>query len=1191
MINDRFKIIKLIGEGRSKVFLCEDIEFPGKEFAIKCLPVNADEHEKQTFRDEYFILRKLDHPNIIKAYEIGIVVKSDDEDGVEVGSKFITLENFEAVELLDFEHIKNEESLKEIVKQLCTVLYYLHQSNFIYYDLKPENILIKGDADALQIKLIDLGMARFIPGSSDTSVRGSAQYIAPELLKKEAHDHRVDFYSLGIILYRIIYNRFPFDATEEIDIYKAQIGDEFDFPLTEEYSGQLINVVKKLLVKNPEERYSNSLQILNDLNIELAPEDYSNFIPAKIFSDREDAVSILTKYLSDKSSSELFDVKGFDGAGKSTVITRIFESNHNSILIENTQAKSGFDLIKYIVKKIIYSNRVYPLLSENEKKVIASFLNKGRKDFLGEIQSVFSSVTEKCDFILLIDDFNSFDNFTVEVLSELIPIFQVNGIKVIIVESSDLEYKSQKINNLRDVNIGSFTSNQLSNFVDLAFYSLFPKEQLKDLILNYADLLPGNIMDFIRDVILLNIIRFTPEGVLISEDSNELSILQGSLGAVYDLRLSKLSEQELYVAKVISAFDGSINLSVLEKLLQLERHQLFAIISRLQYHNIIQKFGSNTAPVITSDGLKKHIYSLIDNKAEFHSELANKITEEFPAFNRGELARQFELAGNYKSAYDVLTEELNSAEELSAFSYMRGILEHLLTMPLDEINKNYVKFRLVKTLSKLSDYNTALKIINEINSDILPKSELLELYILKGNALIGAGNIEEGKELLKTLIPKVNDEFKKNKLLVEIAYAKFDLNKFDEAAELCAELIEKENVSDEDKGRAYNLLGMCSYFKDNDLTKALEKITISLKYYKSVNLINKMASAEANLGVINNILGNYQKAEEHWEKAIKLNSSVGNLNQEGLLIINYGVYYFEKANFERAKNNYERALRIFSSLGNNTNIGITLSNMGEVFITTCEYQKAYDALTEAKEIFEKQKNIEELVPVLLLLGQYYMIFGMKDSLEELFNFFNSLLTGPEIKNIYENDLRFLGLMLSLTRNDNIKIDEINEIREYYREKDDIKNYTIITIIYLNYLLSSGLQNIVIEEIQKQENIEAFGKNNIIKAHREYLLGLTAKETGDDSLLPAIEYFENAYNLLKDESIVELTWKVLYELAVIYTERGKYREAKNMSIYARELINLIAEKIESPRFKRSYLQARERSTILEKLDQLQKVVKV
>ena len=163
MINKRYIINKKIGEGRSKVFNVIDTEFPEREVAAKFLPVTATSEEKEKFRQEYFTLQKLDHPNIIKAFEISSVVFKDEEDEFEIEklSPFITMEYFPAHNILDYYGLTEEKNLLLIIKQICSVLYYLHQTNYIYYDLKAENILVSETNGNPVIKIIDLGLARY----------------------------------------------------------------------------------------------------------------------------------------------------------------------------------------------------------------------------------------------------------------------------------------------------------------------------------------------------------------------------------------------------------------------------------------------------------------------------------------------------------------------------------------------------------------------------------------------------------------------------------------------------------------------------------------------------------------------------------------------------------------------------------------------------------------------------------------------------------------------------------------------------------------------------------------------------------------------------------------------------------------------------------------------------------------------
>ena len=82
MINGRYSIISKLGKGRSQVFLCRDNDFPETDIAIKILPKNAGNEEVRIFRNEFFVLRKLNHPNIVRATDFGTITKVDEEEGI-----------------------------------------------------------------------------------------------------------------------------------------------------------------------------------------------------------------------------------------------------------------------------------------------------------------------------------------------------------------------------------------------------------------------------------------------------------------------------------------------------------------------------------------------------------------------------------------------------------------------------------------------------------------------------------------------------------------------------------------------------------------------------------------------------------------------------------------------------------------------------------------------------------------------------------------------------------------------------------------------------------------------------------------------------------------------------------------------------------------------------------------------------
>ena len=711
MINRRFNIKKKLGEGRSKVFLCTDNENPEKDYAIKILPVEADENEVKVFRNEFFTLQKLNHPNIIASHEEGVIVENDENEEIKTGSRFIIFDYFPGVDLLSYEKLIDEENLKIALIQICSVLYYLHQSNYIYYDLKPDNILVNESNGELNIKMIDMGFAHHTGSGDELLARGTTEYIAPEILKDEQHNHKVDLYSLGVMLYRIVYKKFPFISESVVEIYKEQIESEFEFPESY-YSSELISAIKKLLIKNPIDRYDNVLQLLDDLNIDVTLETVKNFTPASVFSDRVEIISQINNSLENGNSQEAIIISGVEGAGKTSIIYEIYSTHEKFVFIGDTGRRKGIGFIQYFLKKIVYSEFVYPLLEQNVFKQIDLVLADHPENLISNLKSIITRISLASKFTVIIDNFNFLDEFTLDILKELLPILQVNRIRIILAERADYESSTSKIiNKALEINLSPFIETDLTEYLDDALATFFPKDELKELIVKYADLLPGSIINFIRDLILLNVIKFTPEGpeIVTGEKTNQL--LESSHEEIFRLRLSLLSEDEMEIARFISTFNISPELKVISVLKHLSVDEVNRIIKILEKKNILEVSNITDAFNFTSESLKKYVYSSIENRNDYHKEIAKSISEKFPAFNRQELARHFELSNDFIASYNILSEEIKEAERLFAYSYEKNILNHLLELPLEEKYHTGLSYKLSSTLYKLDDPKSSLEII------------------------------------------------------------------------------------------------------------------------------------------------------------------------------------------------------------------------------------------------------------------------------------------------------------------------------------------------------------------------------------------------------------------------------------------------------------------------------------------------
>jgi serine/threonine protein kinase/tetratricopeptide (TPR) repeat protein len=1064
MINDRFKIEQKLGEGRSSVYLCNDVEFPDTQYAIKILNPQAGSNEIQKFREEYFTLIKLDHLNIIKAREFGSVVKYDGEYEIPVGAPYIKMEYFQSLELMQSSLIKNEKQLREIIKQLCTVLFYLHQSNYIYYDLKPENILISEVDNYPFIKLIDLGLAEKYSAQSEYAVKGTAQYIAPELLKKEEYNHSVDLYSLGMLLYKIVYDKFPFESASEIKIYKAQIEKEFDYSDSYDYSSDLIKTIKKLLCKNPSERFSNSLQVLKALNISIDSSVTKDFVPAKIFSNRNDVLQILNTYLSDASSSEVFTIKGFDGAGKSSLAARMFETIENSIFVNDFSGKSGLELVKFILRKVFYSQNVYPGLSDNQKKSISDKLLRETEGLMDNVPAIVSYLNRTNKLVIIIDDFNLFDELAIEIFDKLIQMLQVQKVKVILFESSERDYATGKLGNVRSIVIGSFTDLQVTEFIENSYAEFIPRKQLFDLIISHADLMPGNIVSFVRDLIMLDLIRFTGEGVIFSDDNETLSVLKKAHFAVYDLRLNNLNEKEVEAACILSALDVPIDIITLSQLLRTSPDETSKIVERLQINNVVQPYRYEGNLNLTSDGFKKHIYSIIDKKTIFHLELANKCLQLGPGFSMMELARQFELAEKYDQCHEVLASELENGEKHSAFSYINSLLNYLLKMPLDEKIITKLKFKLAETQYKISDYKSSLSTISSMNKNSFDESDRNKLLLIESSSLINNGEIEAGKNLISTSLNDIAEKDTKQKLLVELAYAEFEQQNYNSVLHQCEIILKEEDLSSELKGRCFNLLGMNEIYQNNDMNAALSEFNHALENYTIANLPRRAAGTEVNIGNIFNILGNFRKAEERWMHAAEINRSIGNLEQEGKLLLNFGIFYFDRKEFEKAIESNKNAITIFQTLGANVNEGLALINLAEVYLETCEYQRSFESIQQAVKIFESKNKNEELAEALLIYGKLYFRVGCLTELNEIIKKFTAILNENKLVQKHQTNLAYLKLLLTISKNEEVTIEDFKQLRSSYKDLEDRNNYLEVYFLLVEKLIGRGEYTDALKEL-------------------------------------------------------------------------------------------------------------------------------
>lgn len=168
---------------------------------------NVDESFMAALNSEIKILQMLDHPNIVKLYEVyqdpkNIYMITEYLEGGELFDMILKSRNF------------NENIAAKIMKQVLSAVAYCHSKKIVHRDLKPENLLLASN-DSFEIKVIDFGLSRtFSPDKSMYSKMGTPFYIAPEVLKKK-YNEKCDIWSCGVILYILLSGNPPFNGKND----------------------------------------------------------------------------------------------------------------------------------------------------------------------------------------------------------------------------------------------------------------------------------------------------------------------------------------------------------------------------------------------------------------------------------------------------------------------------------------------------------------------------------------------------------------------------------------------------------------------------------------------------------------------------------------------------------------------------------------------------------------------------------------------------------------------------------------------------------------------------------------------------------------------------------------------------------------------------------------------------------------
>ena len=675
-------------------------------------------------------------------------------------------------------------------------------------------------------------------------------------------------------------------------------------------------------------------------------------------------------------NSELIEITGGSGAGKTYLFKKLCQEFNEQGIEYVKYYPSVFDINQFRnIFKILFN------LSDQEyEKTLQGAIKQetsGKYDFFYLLSEKMRKEKRFQDLVLLIDNGELLENYTLEFIQYFIQYASNRHIKIVVFSARELfpfstkeKLEFFKINDILGVLTELFNQKEgdLHSQAEILF-----------------NLTQGNV--FIIEHILND---FYKEGKF--KEFNLTSYLDKpiNINAIYSEKLNRLSKQQTEVLKTIFLLDRYASEETLKEFfsqpgIKIEQKRLKNIIQELQQEITIEDTES-CCRIMKLDSFKEYFFKLErEDKKKFY-----QLFHDYSDSHGDNSATSIGVYQIKQYLFDkearlpeekILSTVADYLESIHDYENLMQILQLLEKVIKSDKKKVALQLRTGKINKKLTRYEMAGQNFREALQITSTLSTPMEEIIYElADSLFKMNSYAYALEVIKKYYRSLKDKFWLCKIILLQAEINIELSNDKEAKKHTDRIYEEyENIKDPDKkqiifAETKKVLGKIYYYT-SQWDKAEAAFNEADKIYNNIDDIGGQAAINNNLGILKMYKGDWKEAEDYYLKSLNLEKKRFNLDGISVCYNNLGGLWEDRGDYKKSLNYFNEALKIKMLLSDRYNICNIYNNIGVTYMDNGEFEKAAEAFERTLEIAMNFNLLKNLVAVLNNMGALYFKSG------------------------------------------------------------------------------------------------------------------------------------------------------------------------------------------------------------------------